>query len=122
LINLIDVQNFPEEILIKYLTYIYSLESDFYKDMNKYLSTEGKQGIYEAFISLMYRGLYLDVFAKNQEYNKLKLYRAQLMNKEEFNNIKNLFEKKMIILYLLRFFFLIVFYLLLIMKRPIINF
>jgi hypothetical protein len=94
LINLIDVQNFPEEILIKYLTYIYSLESDFYKDMNKYLSTEGKQGIYEAFISLMYRGLYLDVFAKNQEYNKLKLYRAQLMNKEEFNNIKNLFEKK----------------------------
>ena len=93
LINFIDVQNFPEEILIKYLTYIYSLESDFYKDMNKYLST-GNQGIYEAFISLMYRGLYLDVFAKNQEYNKLTLYRAQLMNKEEYNNIKNLFEKK----------------------------
>ena len=94
LINLIDVQNFPEEILIKYLTYIYSLESDFYKDMNKYLTTKGKQGIYEAFISLMYRGLYLDVFAKNQNYNTLTLYRAQLMNKEEFNNIKNLFEKK----------------------------
>ena len=64
MINLIDVQNFPEEILIKYLTYIYSLESDFYKDMNKYLTTKGKHGIYEAFISLMYRGLYLDVFAK----------------------------------------------------------
>ena len=94
LINLLDVKNFPEQILIKYLVYIYSLNTGFYKDMNKYLSTEGKQGIYEAFISLMYRGLYLDVFAKNQEYNKLTLYRAQLMNKEEYNNIKNLFEKK----------------------------
>ena len=94
LIDLIDVKNFPEEILIKYLTYIYSLESGFYKDMNKYLSTKGKQGIYETFITLMYRGLYLDVFAKNQEYNKLKLYRAQFMNKEEVTRIKKLYEKK----------------------------
>ena len=94
LINLLDVKNFPEQILIKYLVYIYSLNTGFYKDMNKYLSTEGKQGIYEVFISLMYRGLYLNVFAKNQEYNKLKLYRAQLMNKEEVSRIKNLFEKK----------------------------
>jgi hypothetical protein len=94
LINLLDVQNFPEEILIKYLIYIYSLETDFYKDMNKYLSTKGKQGIYETFISLMYRGLYLDVFEKNNDYKKLTLYRAQLMNKEEITNIKNLYKKK----------------------------
>ena len=94
LINLLDVQNFPEEILIKYLIYIYSLETDFYKDMNKYLSTKGKQGIYETFISLMYRGLYLDVFEKNKDYKKLTLYRAQLMNKEEITNIKNLYKKK----------------------------
>ena len=32
--------------------------------MNKYLSTKGKQGIYEAFINLMYRVLYLDIFEK----------------------------------------------------------
>jgi hypothetical protein len=94
LINLLDVKNFPEEILIKYLIYIYSLETDFYKDMNKYLSTKGKQGIYETFISLMYRGLYLDVFEKNKDYKKLTLYRAQLMNKEEITNIKNLYKKK----------------------------
>ena len=94
LINLLDVKNFPEEILIKYLIYIYSLETDFYKDMNKYLSTKGKQGIYETFISLMYRGLYLDVFVKNKDYKKLTLYRAQLMNKEEITNIKNLYNKK----------------------------
>ena len=92
LINLLDVKNFPEQILIKYLVYIYSLNTGFYKDMNKYLSTEGKQGIYEVFISLMYRGLYLNVFAKNQDYKTL--YRAQLMNKEEVSRIKNLFEKK----------------------------
>ena len=89
--------------------------------MNKYLSTKGKQGIYETFISLMYRGLYLDVFEKNKDYKKLTLYRAQLMNKEEITNIKNLYKKKLI-LYLVKYFFLIVFYLLHLMRRPIIDF
>ena len=34
--------------------------------MNEYLKTNENQGIYEAFISLMYRGLYLDVFTKKK--------------------------------------------------------
>ena len=94
LINLFDAKYFPEEILIKYLVYIYSLQTGFYKDLNIYLSTHENQGIYETFISLMYRGIYLDVFAKDKKYSEFTLYRAQLMNKEEVSRIKNLYEKK----------------------------
>ncbi len=95
LIKLLDIQNFPEEIIIRYLTFIYTLESNFYKEMNEYLKKNENQGDYEAFISLMYRGLYLDVFKKKENYKELTLYKAQLMDKEEFNKIKNLYEKKL---------------------------
>ena len=92
--NLLDVQNFPEQILIKYLTYIYSLQTKFYSKMNHHLSTQREQGIYETFISLMYKGLYLDVFAKDKNYSEFTLYRAQLMNKEEIKKIKDLLKNK----------------------------
>ena len=92
--NLLDVQNFPEHILIKYLTYIYSLQTKFYSNMNHHLSTQREQGIYETFISLMYKGLYLDVFAKDKNYSEFTLYRAQLMNKEEIKKIKDLLKNK----------------------------
>ena len=93
-VNLENVKNFPEEILIKYLVYIYSLQTDFFKDLNKYLTTHGKKGIYGTFISLMNRGLNLDVFAKDKNYSEFTLYRAQLMNKDEVSRIKKLYENK----------------------------
>ena len=91
---LLDVQNFPEHILIKYLTYIYSLQTKFYSNMTHHLSTKREPGIYETFISLMYRGLNLDVFANDKNYSEFTLYRAQLMNKEEIKKIKDLLKNK----------------------------
>ena len=93
LTKVLGYQNFPEEILIKYLTFIYTLETNFYRKMNDHLKTKGEPGEYEPFIALMYRGLYLDIFFKNREYDKLTLYRAQRMDKEEILKIKNLYEK-----------------------------
>ena len=69
---------------------MYGLETDFYKDLNKYLSNkENDFGIYNTFINILYYGLYNNFLISNDE---IPLYRGGAISKK---NIK--FQKKILI-------------------------
>jgi len=78
------LKEIPIQLLVKFWLRIYTLETDFYSNMNcKLMKFEGKE--FYTYIKLLY-------FAINQEYVKnrcdIRLYRGDIMNNEELNIIK----------------------------------
>ena len=82
----------PKTILCKYWLRIYSLESDFYGDMNKDLRNLNLNIFaYFPFIKMCYEGIKKSFLESvvNQE-----LYRGSVLSKEEFTNLENLLKKQ----------------------------
>ena len=81
--------NFPYQIFCKYWLRAYTLETDFYKNMNQDLK-KGVYSIYSPFINSCYYSLYshsLTFYYKN-------LYRAGLISIEEIQTIQKYLKKK----------------------------
>ena len=80
----------PFEILIKYYLRAYTLQSDFYKEMNYCL--ERKKGKdYETYIKVLYHSLHLEYIKPAEE---KKLFRGSVIKKEELEYIKEAFKNK----------------------------
>ena len=86
LANKLKSPNIHNSTILKYWLRIYSLESDFYKEMNKSLRNMDEESYnYFPFIKLCYEGIkkgYINPY--NHE-----LYRFSKMTKREFENIQN---------------------------------
>jgi len=87
------LKEIPIQLLVKFWLRIYTLETDFYSNMNcKLMKFEGKE--FYTYIKLLY-------FAINKEYVKSKcditLYRGDIMNNEELNIIKNKIKSNLVI-------------------------
>ena len=80
----------PYEILAKYYLYIYTLESNFFLDMNRELKN-GNFDKYRIYIYLMYNALNKGIF---KSYSKYNLYRGGTLSNEEFNILMELYDKK----------------------------
>ena len=80
-----SVSNIPIELLCKYYARIYTVESNFYKDINLDLRNNKKDN-YLSFIKILYEGVMLKSLkmATNNE-----LYRCSKISKDEINIIKN---------------------------------
>ena len=87
-----SVSNIPIELLCKYYARIYTVESNFYKDINLDLRNNKKDN-YLSFIKILYEGVMLKSLkmATNNE-----LYRCSKISKDEINIIKNYLKKKLI--------------------------
>lgn len=98
LICQIENKNLPEIIICKYWMHIYTYEksekdgSNFYSDMNRDLrECNNNISIYYPFIKMCYKAIrkeYLEPIINKE------LYRGQKMNKEEFNNLYNLYNNR----------------------------
>lgn len=84
--------NLPLFIYTKFYMRLYGLESDFYKDMNKYLSNrENDFGIYNTFVSILYYGLSNNFLISNDEF---PFYRGGTISKKEFKILEENFKTK----------------------------
>ena len=80
----------PYEILSKYFLYLYTIEGDFYKDLNRILTDNKNQHIYKELINIFLYSLHNGGF---ENCSTDELYRGSLMRKKEFDAINDLFEK-----------------------------
>ena len=80
----------PCEILVKYYLRAYTLESDFYKEMNYYLERKSGKD-YETYIKVVYYSLLKQYIKPNI---KEKLYRGTRIKKDELEYIKKAFKNK----------------------------
>ena len=78
----------PFNVLAKYYLYLYTLQSDFYRDLNKDLE-QGKFDKYRTYIYLLYSCLNKGLF---KGYNKTTLYRGGTLSEEEFTDLKEKFK------------------------------
>jgi len=86
----------PYNILRKYFLYLYTIESNFYKDLNKNLTHDECLDIYRQYIYVLLFSLSkvsLNSFKKNEK-RRMKLYRGQKMAENEYKKIKEKFGKK----------------------------
>ena len=89
-----SIPNIPIEILSKYYIRLYTIESDFYKNINKDLGLN-KTEQYLTFIKVLYEGLNLRSLPVNydKEGKKIELFRGSKVSKGEIeiiqNNMKN---------------------------------
>ena len=67
----------------KFYLYLYTIESPFYKDLNRDLE-EGKFDKYRIYIYILYSCLNKGLF---KSYNKTDVYRGGALSKAEFNNL-----------------------------------
>lgn len=81
----------PFNIIAKYFLFLYTLESNFYSDMNRILTLNEGKDIYRIYINVLYKSLYNNVFKR---FSDSELYRGGIMTKEEFENIVKQFEGK----------------------------
>ena len=82
----------PYHILAKYYLHIYTLESNFFSNMNKDLK-ERKFDKYRIYIYLLYHSLNKGVF---NSYSNSNLYRGGTLSEEEYNSlIKKFYKKKL---------------------------
>ena len=94
LIELLDdinnVPNIPIELLCKYYSRLYTMETNFYKDLNYNLINRKKEK-YLVFIKILYEGLKLKALKiiSNKE-----LYRGSIINIEEIKKIKEYLNNK----------------------------
>ena len=73
--------NLPVYIYPKFYMRMYGLETDFYRDLNKYLSNqENDFGIYNSFINILYYGLSKGYLISNNEF---PFYRGGVISKKE---------------------------------------
>ena len=86
LLQIKSIRNIPIEFLSKYYIRAYTVESDFYKDINKDLR-ENKRENYLSFIKVLYEGIKLRSFPLAS--NKL-LFRGSIISNEEIQIIKNI--------------------------------
>ena len=85
-----SMTNIPIEILSKYYARFYTIESNFYKDINKDLGLNKKEK-YLSFIKTLYEGVKL----KSLDLAKNKiLYRGSKISNEEVKTIKSYLNKK----------------------------
>ena len=80
----------PYHILAKYYLHIYTLESNFFSNMNKELK-ERKFDKYRIYIYLLYHALNKGVF---KSYSKSNLYRGGTLSIEEYNSLLEKFNKQ----------------------------
>ena len=88
--QLINVDKIPHEILSKYWARAYTLESNFYKNMNgdlKKLNTKN----YLTYIQMMYEAIKIKSFPIN---NSKCLYRGTHFSPEEMNMLKSFLSQK----------------------------
>ena len=80
----------PYHILAKYYLHIYTLESNFFCDMNKELK-KGNFDKYRIYIYLMYNALNKGIF---KSFSKSNLYRGGTLTIEEFNSLMEKYNNK----------------------------
>ena len=88
IIQLENNSKLPNEIICKYWARAYTIESPFYKIMNKRLR-EKKGKLFVTFIKMMYEGIRNGVFTPIQAN---KFYRGGTISNNEFEKIKNYFK------------------------------
>ena len=86
ILNLKYLDYIPIELLSKYLIRSYTLESDFYKQLNKDLMQSNMLDEYKAFIKILYFGIDKKSFYSSR---KKFLYRGAKINKSEIEKILN---------------------------------
>ena len=90
LISQIYCVDCPEAVRIKFWLRAYTLETDFYKDMNNDLM-KGQSKLYLPYIKLLYSGINNNSITVNVSNN---LYRGALIHKKEINNLINLLKNR----------------------------
>ena len=80
-----------EQLIAKYFLYFYTIESDFYKDMNRNLSYNEGFDIYREYITSLFMSLNNKTF---ESYSERKLYRGNKMSIKDFEKLYHLFEIK----------------------------
>ena len=80
----------PIELLSKYYARIYTIESDFYRDINKHLR-ENKTLDYLPYIKVLYEGVKLQSLEIASD---LELYRGSKISHDEIDKIKGYLDKK----------------------------
>ena len=88
--SIISMKKIPIEILSKYYLRLYTLDSKFYKNLNKDLGVN-KINDYKTFIKVIYKGLKLKSFPI--AINKI-LYRGSKISNDEIEKINNHLKKK----------------------------
>jgi len=85
-----SVTNIPIEILSKYYSRLYTIESDFYKDLNRDLGLN-KTSNYISFIKVLYEGVKLKSLPLSSD---KVLYRGSKISNNEINKIQLYLKKK----------------------------
>ena len=93
------IPSIPHEILCKYYARLYTIESDFYNNINKSLRKRSYKHISQkkiknyalSFVKLLYEGLKLNCFSLKC---KKKLYRFSCMSKSEKNKLEEYLAKR----------------------------
>ena len=79
--------NIPPEIMSKIWVYIYSCQSNFYRDMNVNLMTQKDIDLYNSFIKMLYKGLEIKSLKMNCTND---LYRCCFIKKEEIEKLEEI--------------------------------
>ena len=79
--------NITPEIMSRIWVYIYSCESNFYRDMNKNLRLQKDTILYKSFIKMLYKGLSVKTLKMNCKDN---LYRCCFIKKEEIKKLEEI--------------------------------
>ena len=85
-----NIKYIPKEIICKYWIRAYTIDSNFYREMNNKLMLENFN-LFNIFVKLMYKGFELNIF--NSCINS-KLYRGAKINKAEIEKINKSLIKK----------------------------
>ena len=89
--DIISIQDIPIELLCKYYIRVYTIESDFYHDINTDLRNNKKEN-YLSFIKILYEGIKLKSIKLASDN---MLYRGSLISLEEIAKIKNYLKNKL---------------------------
>ena len=88
--HILAIPNIPIQLLSKYYVRIYSLESDFYKELNNDLRKNKKEN-YLPYVKTLYESIKLKTFPLVKE---KELYRGSKISYGEIKKIKNYLDKK----------------------------
>ena len=80
-----------EQLLAKYFLYLYTIESHFYRDMNRILAYDEGFDIYREYITTLYMSLKNKTF---ESFTKTKLYRGSKIYEKDFEKLFHLYENK----------------------------
>ena len=88
--DIISIEDLPIELLSKYYARLYTIESDFYKDINNDLRNDQKEN-YLTFIKILYEGVKLKALELAED--KI-LYRGSKISTEEIKKINQFLSNK----------------------------